>query len=436
MDKPTTNWPSDSAICVRPDGSEARMSLEEMAAEAPVVPDTKFSRDGGWHPEVAALQQAAGASSALANFYREQQDIEIEIRRYERGYQETGEPIAFGDAVALAEGIKSLYLSPTFGARADYIAFLAGRCLILKEGQASCPKAIAGIGGLPDTVLDRSIVVNLTRRLPGASLAHWRDRDRTAIEELRRKLGRWCEDNAANIVAGLSGVTFPPGLHDRGRDAWEALLAIGDVAGSDWSGRDGRAWKACEHVTASTADEETGAREMVLADLHTIFKDKDWPEAIGTNQVLEDLIAMEARPWNEWKRGKPLTARGLSSLLKPFRVQPRQRKHAGENLRSYLLADLAPPFEAYFPDNPPVVSATPLPSFETRDLPHSPSATPEFAVADTDRTKPCKTRDGSGVADRNRGAGIEDAPAPVKMPSQPSGTSTAGEAYRRRRDGE
>ena len=138
VDKPTTNWPSDSAICVRPDGSEARMSLEEMAAEALVVPDFKFPLDGEWRPEIAALQQAAGASSALEDFCREQQNIEIEIRRYEQGYQETGNAtIAFDDAVALAERIKSLYLSPTFGARADYIAFLAGRCLILKEGQAS-----------------------------------------------------------------------------------------------------------------------------------------------------------------------------------------------------------------------------------------------------------------------------------------------------------
>ena len=114
------------------------MSLKEMAAEALVVPDTKFPPDGEWHPENAALRQAAGASSALANFYREQQNIEIEIRRYERRYQETGNAtIAFGDAVALAERIKSLYLSPTFGGREDYIAFRAGRCLTLKEGQAA-----------------------------------------------------------------------------------------------------------------------------------------------------------------------------------------------------------------------------------------------------------------------------------------------------------
>ena len=89
-----------------------------------------------------------------------------------------------------------------------------------------CPKAIAGIGGLPDTVLDRSIVARLTRRPPGVSLEHWRDRDRTAIEELRRRLARWCADEAPRIVAGLSAVSFPSGLHDRGRDAWEALTTL------------------------------------------------------------------------------------------------------------------------------------------------------------------------------------------------------------------
>ena len=138
MGKPTTNWPSDSAITFRPeDGREARMSLEEMAAEGLVVPTNKFPRDGGWHPENAALQQAAGASSALGDFYREQQEIEIEIRRYERRYQETGESFTWDDAVALARRIMGLYLSPTFDGREDFIKFLAGKCLTLKEGQAA-----------------------------------------------------------------------------------------------------------------------------------------------------------------------------------------------------------------------------------------------------------------------------------------------------------
>ena len=127
MDKPTTTRPSDSAICVRPDGSEAL-----------VVPSNRHPRDGEWHPEHAALQQAAGDWGALVDFYREQRKIGIEILRYERQYQETGEAkIPFADAVNLAKRIKNLRLLEPFDGRADSIELNAGRCLILKKGQAA-----------------------------------------------------------------------------------------------------------------------------------------------------------------------------------------------------------------------------------------------------------------------------------------------------------
>ena len=303
-----------------------------------------------------------------------------------------------------------------------------------------CPKAIAGIGGLPDTVLDRSIVVKLARRPAGVSLAHWRDRDRTAIESLRRQLARWCEDEAANVVTGLSGVSFPPGLHDRGRDAWEALLAIGDTAGSDWSGRDGRAWQACEHVTASTADEETGAREMLLADLRTIFEADGWPEAIASNPVLDKLTALEGRPWSEWRRGKPLSSRGLSRLLKPFGVQSRNHLFPdGKQLKAYFLADLEAHWKAYFPEagdsypsiRPPAVkqgiSCDPYPS------------TGDQGWTDTDRTKPLETREVDGWTDRKRGSRREVAPEPSRDPPANPGQNPGGrlgDAYRRATDGE
>ena len=100
----------------------------------------------------------------------------------------------------------------------------AGRLVPLRDGSHEprqfstwCPKVFSGIGGMPETVLDRSIVVQLARRPPGVSLEGWRDRDRSAVEGMRSKLARWCEDEAASIVTRLSEVSFPSGLHDRGR---------------------------------------------------------------------------------------------------------------------------------------------------------------------------------------------------------------------------
>ena len=303
-----------------------------------------------------------------------------------------------------------------------------------------CPKAISGIGGLHDTVRDRSIVVNLTRRPPGVSLAHWRDRDRPAIESLCRQLARWCGDNAANIVAGLSGVTFPPGLHDRGRDAWEALLAIGNVAGCYWSGRDGRAWKACEHVTASTANEETGAREMLLADLRAIFEAEGWTEAIASSATLDRLTELVGHPWSEWRRGKALTARGLSSLLKPFGVQPRNHRFPnGNQAKAYFLADLEAHWKAYFPEaGDSYPSRRPNTVKQGISFDSYPSQVNE-AGTDTDRAKPLETRDWDGGTDTNPsspGSGKEGPADPPELPAQPPGSRSAGEAYRRRRDGE
>ena len=88
-----------------------------------------------------------------------------------------------------------------------------------------CPKAIAGIGGLPDTVLDRSLTIRLERRAPNAGkLPHWRDRDAHGIDTLRRKLARWVEDNWRAVLQKRNALSFPPGLHDRARDAWEAFV--------------------------------------------------------------------------------------------------------------------------------------------------------------------------------------------------------------------
>ena len=302
-----------------------------------------------------------------------------------------------------------------------------------------CPKAIAGIGAVPDTVRDRSIVLRLERRTPNVSLASWRDRDKDAVETLCRKLTQWIADFEASIVAGLSAVEFPSGLHDRARDAWEALLAIGNVAGGEWAGRGGRAWRACEHVTASTAGEETGARETLLADLRTIFETEGWPTALGSKAILDKLTVMEGRPWGEWSRGKQLSAHGLSKLLKPFGIAPRNKRINGTVAKGYELTAFEDVWSAYFPESPGSQTATSLQPHETRDFRDSQSATGNFGVADANVTKPRETRDCSDVAFLQPPTSekrADSAPAPVSLPKQPPGTVTAGEAYRRARNGE
>ena len=171
------------------------------------------------------------------------------------------------------------------------------------------------------------------------------------------------------VLGRPSQITSRPDLHHlsalfgRREHAWESLLAIGNVAGGEWAGSGGRARRACERVMDSTAGEETGAREMLLADLRTIFEAEGWPAAIGSKAILDKLTAMEGRPWGEWSRGKQLSAHGLSKQLKPFEVCPRKVRVSGESgtVQGYTLAALRPVWGRYQPD-------TPIPPVQIRNI--------------------------------------------------------------------
>ena len=265
-----------------------------------------------------------------------------------------------------------------------------------------CPKVLVGIGGLPDTVLDRSLVLRLERRPPNAApLLRWRDRDKAVIELLRRQLVRWLADNAEAILAARSGVDFPPALHDRARDAWEVLLATAAVAGDVWPER---ARAAVAAVVVSDASDEIGNRELLLFDLREAFTAHGSPDNLTTTAILESLHEKEGRPWGEWRSGRPLTSRGLSSLLKPFGIKPKQWRSGSERERGYARADLEPIWGQYCPSTLEPVEAT----RDTCDNPVQDStSTVSRPVTDASAVTGCKTEKSpprrivTGVTDRS-----------------------------------
>ena len=126
------------------DSVVGRIEVSGVATEAevrsdpdgtPLVESLKSQVDG-WSPQPAALVDAADDPDALATFYKEQTDIEREIREHEKRYEETEDPIASDGAVALARRIKELLANPLFTGRDDYVVYLAGKCLTLKEGRS------------------------------------------------------------------------------------------------------------------------------------------------------------------------------------------------------------------------------------------------------------------------------------------------------------
>ncbi|OLL30126.1 hypothetical protein BTH42_18605 [Burkholderia sp. SRS-W-2-2016] len=97
------------------------------------------------------------------------------------------------------------------------------------------PLALAGIGRLSDTLMSRSIVVQLQRKLKDAKVKKLREAHKRALEPLRGRIARWATDNTAAVgQACASPAIALQALDGRDADNWETLLAIAHVAGGAW----------------------------------------------------------------------------------------------------------------------------------------------------------------------------------------------------------
>lgn len=177
------------------------------------------------------------------------------------------------------------------------------------------PVAIAMIGDLPDTLADRSIPIDMRRRKPGETIERMRpSRIRHECTQVRRQLARWTNDIRGE--AELFDPEVPAELTDRAADNWRPLLALADLAGGTWP--DLARAACCElQGVGLEDDEDQPAGTMLLHDLREVFRKSD-TDRLSTDAILTNLIGLPDRPWAEWRRGDPLTARGLAKLIRPY----------------------------------------------------------------------------------------------------------------------
>jgi putative DNA primase/helicase len=211
-----------------------------------------------------------------------------------------------------------------------------------------CPKVIALIGHLPDTLEDRSIIINMKRKAKDEKVARMRlSKIGKELEPLRSKAARWTKDNIGRLRDAEPPV--PEQLNDRAADNWEPLVAIADLCGGTWPEE---ARKAALALSGSTDEVETHSGIQLLADLRDLF-DEHQTDRLASKRVVEALTAMEGRPWPEYRMGKPLTENQLAKILKPFEVRPKGiRLPDGKTPRGYLRADLEDSFSRYLASEP------------------------------------------------------------------------------------
>lgn len=238
------------------------------------------------------------------------------------------------------------------------------------------PAALCGIGALPGTLHDRSIVIPMKRAKPGELRARFDSRYTAPQRELCWKLARWIDDNREQI-AGCDP-TLPNGCFNRFADNWRPLFAIAEVLGGNWPQRCAEAY-----AKLTSRDMETESyRVMALADIRELLNEK--PELVfngwlASGDIIEYLTGLPERPWGEANRGKPITLRWLAVKLHGFGIEPgRFRDDDGKQVRGYKVGDFQDAIERFL--SSPVTSGQASHTMENGDSQASQQVSQETPV--------------------------------------------------------
>jgi hypothetical protein len=213
-----------------------------------------------------------------------------------------------------------------------------------------CPKALCGIGALPDTVMDRSIVIRLRRRMRterterGRLLAV-----RAAGTPLQRRWGTWGPQALLRLTGAVPAL--PAALDDRQQDCWESLLAIADLAGGDWPAR---ARAAAVALSVNREDEDHAVQ--LLHDMRGVMEAAAVRDprgasydVIASTALLAQLNKLVESPWPTWTRGGEMSAHAMAAMLRGFELRSRKHRIGEATKRGYTRHELQEVFSRYLP---------------------------------------------------------------------------------------
>ncbi|MFI7101938.1 DUF3631 domain-containing protein [Streptomyces sp. NPDC050161] len=214
--------------------------------------------------------------------------------------------------------------------------------------------ALAGIGDLPDTIMDRSVVIRMRRRAAGEQVAAFRTgRDTPALHEVRARLAAWLTP----LYAQAMDMEPAMPVEDRAADTWEPLVIIADLAGGEWPTL---ARTACRAMTDYEAgqDDEGGLRTRILVDIRRAFAAVGDPAVLRTSSLLEYLNGDKEAPWAEHGAGG-LTPRGLQLLLKDYGIGSANRRFPdGTQAKGFARNQFLDAWARYCPEATPQAHPT------------------------------------------------------------------------------
>jgi putative DNA primase/helicase len=242
-------------------------------------------------------------------------------------------------------------------------------------------KALAGIGHVADTLMDRAVILELRRKLPHEEVARIRHAEPNLFADFRSKLARFADDYRDQLRQ--TRPPLPQCLNDRAQDNWEPLLAIAMTASDEWLQL---GTTAALKLSSSESAAQTVGTEL-LADIQEIFGDDR--EKITTAELIRLLCADEEKPWATFNRGRCISPRQVAKRLKEYGILSHTIRIGNETAKGYTVDQFKEAFSRYLSSSPE------LPVTTSRDRNHSDMAVtdnPSRIVTVTDNVTQYVTR--------------------------------------------
>jgi putative DNA primase/helicase len=204
------------------------------------------------------------------------------------------------------------------------------------------PKVLACIGKLPDTLQDRSIIINLRRKRPADVVEPLPAEPVTAYSDATRRIARWVMDHRHLIAKRLPKI--PTGLNDRAGDNWRQLLAIAEVLGPRWAKA---ACVAAIEISRAADFESVDPAEQLIRDIDRIFRASHGAQQLPVDFLHAALVDLDGGMWAEFDHNQSLTKARLGRMLIPFGVHSVVARVGAKVVRVYRRDSFADAFSRY-----------------------------------------------------------------------------------------
>jgi hypothetical protein len=179
------------------------------------------------------------------------------------------------------------------------------------EFKVFSPVALAGIGkdSIPETILDRSVKIEMRRKLHSEKILEFQ------LDEAKEIFGNLADHLATELgSASMRDLRpiLPDELNARAKDCWKPLFKIASYFGDDWVEKCRNASIALE--LEADDPEDSSLSKRLLSDCKTVFAGDKMP----TVDLLHALLSIDEAPW----KSQDLNANRLAYHLRTYGVKP------------------------------------------------------------------------------------------------------------------